>query len=66
MMGHKIRFKGKIWKIIPKLSLLPFLSGALVEPLNTERPRASTYLAGRQALQYCKDPESVVLFFSSV
>ena len=25
MMGHKIRFKGVIWKIIPKLSLLPLL-----------------------------------------
>ena len=25
MMGHKICFNGKIWKIIPKLSLLPLL-----------------------------------------
>ena len=27
MKGHKICFYGEIWKIIPKLSLLPFLSG---------------------------------------
>ena len=26
MMGHNIRFKGVIWKIIPILSLLPLLS----------------------------------------
>ena len=25
MMGFNIRFKGVIWKIIPKLSLSPFL-----------------------------------------
>ena len=25
MMGHNIHFKGVIWKIIPKLSLLPHL-----------------------------------------
>ena len=25
MMGHDIRFKGVMWKIIPELSLLPFL-----------------------------------------
>ena len=25
MMGHKICFKGEIWLIIPKLSLLPLL-----------------------------------------
>ena len=25
MMGHKICLNGKIWKIIPKLSLLPLL-----------------------------------------
>ena len=25
MMGHNIHFKGVIWKIIPKLSLLPLL-----------------------------------------
>ena len=25
MMGHNIRFKGVIWKIIPKLTLYPFL-----------------------------------------
>ena len=30
MMGHKICFNGKIGKIIPKLSLLPLLSGALL------------------------------------
>ena len=30
MKGHKkISFCGKIWKIIPKISLLAFLSGAL-------------------------------------
>ena len=29
MMGHKICFYEQIWLIIPKLSLLPFLSGAL-------------------------------------
>ena len=31
MMGHKICFYGKIWIIIPKLSLLAILSGALTE-----------------------------------
>ena len=25
MIGHNIRFNGVIWKIIPKLSLLPLL-----------------------------------------
>ena len=30
MMGHKICFIEKIWKIIPKLSQLPQLFGALV------------------------------------
>ena len=30
MMGHNICFYGEIWLIIPQLSLLPFLSGALV------------------------------------
>ena len=30
MMGHNISFKGVIWNIIPKLSLYPFLSGALL------------------------------------
>ena len=29
MMGHKVCSYGEIWLIIPKLSLLPFLSGAL-------------------------------------
>ena len=29
MTGHNISFSGKIRKIIPKLSLLPFLSGTL-------------------------------------
>ena len=29
MMCHNIHFKGVIWKIIPKLSLYPSLSGAL-------------------------------------
>ena len=29
MMGHNIYLKGILWKIIPKLSLLPLLSGAL-------------------------------------
>ena len=28
-MGYNIRFKGKILLIIPKLSLNPFISGAL-------------------------------------
>ena len=31
MVGHKICFYGEIWLVIPKLSLLPLLSGALVE-----------------------------------
>ena len=31
MMGHNIGFKGVIRKIIPKLSLYPFSSGALTE-----------------------------------
>ena len=30
MMGHKICFSGDLWTIIPKLSLLPFLIGALL------------------------------------
>ena len=30
MMGRKLCFYGEIWLIIPKLSLLPFLSGALM------------------------------------
>ena len=30
LMGHNLCFKEVIWKIIPKLSLLPFLSGALL------------------------------------
>ena len=29
MMGHNIRFKGVIWKIICKYSFDPFLSGTL-------------------------------------
>ena len=31
MMGHNIRFKAVIWKIIPRLFLLPFISGALAK-----------------------------------
>ena len=30
MMGHKICFYEEIWLIIPKLTLLPFLSGVLI------------------------------------
>ena len=30
MRGHNICFYGEILKIIPKLSLLPFLSGVLI------------------------------------
>ena len=30
MMGHNLRFNRVIWKIIPKLSLYPFLSGAFI------------------------------------
>ena len=30
-MGHNICYKGVIWKIIPKLILLPFDAGALVQ-----------------------------------
>ena len=30
MMGHNIRFKGLIWKIIPKLFLLPLFEALLV------------------------------------
>ena len=30
MMGHKICFYGEIWQILPRFSLLPFLSGALL------------------------------------
>ena len=26
MMGHNVSFYGKIWKIIPKLSVLPYFS----------------------------------------
>ena len=29
-MGPNITFKGVVWQIIPKFSLLPFLSGALI------------------------------------
>ena len=29
MKNHKICFYGEVWKIIPKLSLLPISSGAL-------------------------------------
>ena len=29
MMGYNICFKEVIWKIIPKMSLLPFLSGVM-------------------------------------
>ena len=37
IMGHKICFNWEIWPFIPKLSLLPFLSGALmVSLLSTE------------------------------
>ena len=32
LMGHNLCFKEVIWRIIPKLSLLPFLSGALFKP----------------------------------
>ena len=34
MMGHSICFKGVIWKIISKLSLLPLLFWRTVEPTN--------------------------------
>ena len=34
MMGHKICLSTEIWIIIPKLSLLPLLSGALVTMLS--------------------------------
>ena len=30
MMGSNISFKGVLWKIIPKLSLSPLLSGAMI------------------------------------
>ena len=36
MMGHKICFYGEIWLIIPKLSLLTFLSGAIIKLLYQE------------------------------
>ena len=58
MMGHNIRFKGVIWKIIPKLSLLLFLicgwsGGATVlgklpvlgRPTNFDYSRARAYCA---------------------
>ena len=41
MMGHKICFDGEIWLIVPKSSLLPFLSGALItqsEPSDPNGP----------------------------
>ena len=31
MMGHNISFEGDIWKIIPKLSLLPLLAWSTAE-----------------------------------
>ena len=31
MMGHNISFEGVIWKIIPKLSLLPLLTWSTAE-----------------------------------
>ena len=33
MMGHKIRFYGEIWIIIPKLSMLSLLIWSTVSPL---------------------------------
>ena len=38
MMGHKICFYGEILLIICKLSLYPFLSGALVTVINRSEP----------------------------
>ena len=35
MMSHNISFKGVLWEIAPKLSLLPFLSGALISCAQT-------------------------------
>ena len=35
-MGTNVCFKEVIWKIIPKLSLLHFLSGALFKPGYTQ------------------------------
>ena len=36
MMGRNIHFKGVIWKIIPKLSLLPLLIWSIVGTQNSK------------------------------
>ena len=47
MKGHKIYFYGKMWLIIHKLSLLPFLFGAL----NRNSIKASA-VTGRNILHH--------------
>ena len=39
MIGHKIRFHGKIWKIIAKLSELPLLIWSTEEVMKVIIPR---------------------------
>ena len=62
IMGHNIPFKEVMWKFIPKLSLYPFLSGALISRedktvenivksffltlLHSERPKLYVYNFG--------------------
>ena len=45
MMGHKICFNEKKWIIIPKLSLFPLLSGALLIRIlpNALLPKQASY-----------------------
>ena len=59
MMGHKICFYGIIWKIIPELSLLPFLSRALgisnnlnLKSVNQTALHSSRFLVGNQVTEY--------------
>ena len=54
MVGHKICFYGKIWLVIPKLSLLPFLSGTL---LNSKS--AFFYSAVRGVFPYQNNRENL-------
>ena len=44
MMGHNRRFKGVIWKIIPKLSLLPFLTWSFANSADPDFDCHSIYV----------------------
>ena len=56
MMGHNIHFEGVIWKIIPKLSLLPLLiwsTGHLKNHENHVQDR-DTVVQANKCLSQCK------------